>query len=248
MKKILGVIPARLASMRLKEKLLLPINGKPLIYYTWRQALLAKSLDRVIIATDSEKIHAAAVAFGADVVMTSATALTGTDRVAEAAQAFTDFIPSIVVNIQGDEPLLPPAAIDACVDALLKNKDVSMSTTASPLSFLEAGSPSVVKVVCDINGRALYFSRARIPHPRNPHKGYLRHNGLYAFRRPFLVVYVGLPQTPLELIESLEQLRALENGYAIQVVVGEFVSIGVDILSDFKQVKKILLSGIAPIK
>jgi 3-deoxy-manno-octulosonate cytidylyltransferase (CMP-KDO synthetase) len=240
MKKILGVIPARLRSTRLAEKLLLPINGKPLLYYTWRQALRAKRLGRVIIATDSEKIRRAAEAFGAEVVMTSVLCPTGSDRVAEAARAFKGFIPTIVVNIQGDEPLISPAAIDACVDSLLKNRAIPMATVASPLSPFEARKDSVVKVVCDARGRALYFSRTVIPYPRIPHDGYLRHIGLYAFRLHFLFVYVGLSQTPLEIAESLEQLRALEHGYGIQVAVGEFKTIGVDTRSDFLRVKKII--------
>mgnify|MGYP001614448145 CR=1 FL=1 len=135
MKKVLGIIPARLRSTRLPEKLLLSIGGKPLLYYTWRQALLARSIDRVIIATDSEKICRAATAFGAEAVMTDPKHLTGSDRVAEAVHAFKEFIPKIVVNIQGDEPLLPPAAIDACVMGLLQNKDVSLSTVAVTLAF-----------------------------------------------------------------------------------------------------------------
>ncbi len=243
MKKVLGVIPARLRSTRLLEKLLLPIDGKPLLYYTWRQARQASQLDRILIATDSREIYRAVKAFGAEPVMTSSACLTGSDRVAEAARAFNGFIPDIVVNIQGDEPLMPPRAIDACVASLLANPDVSMATVASPLSFEESRKDSIVKVVCDTRGRALYFSRSRIPHPRVPYSAYLRHIGLYAFRLPFLFDYIRLPQTSLEIAESLEQLRVLEHGHAIQVAAGDFPNIGVDTLSDFRRVKKMIMIG-----
>ncbi len=239
MRKILGIIPARLRSTRLPKKLLLPIDGKPLLYHTWRQARQASRLDRLLIATDSKEIYRAAKAFGADPVMTSRSCPTGSDRVAEAARAFKDFIPDIVVNIQGDEPLIPPEAIDACVTALLANRDVPMATVAAPLSFAESRKDSVVKVVCDTRGRALYFSRSRIPYPRAPYGGYLRHIGLYAFRLPFLFDYVRLPQTPLEIAESLEQLRVLEHGYMIQVAMGDFPTIGIDTLSDLRRFRKL---------
>lgn len=243
MNRILGIIPARLGSTRLPEKLLLPVAGKPLLYYTWRQAVRAQSLSRVIIATDSLKIQQAAQDFGADAVMTSLDCPTGSDRVAEAARSFDNFVPDIVVNIQGDEPLVAPAAIDACVSGLIKNADMPMSTVAAPVSIREADKKSVVKVVVDGSGRALYFSRTPIPYPRHPYAHYLRHIGLYAFRLPFLFQYVALRQTPLEIAESLEQLRALENGYPIHVTVGDFASVGVDTLADFKRIKKILASG-----
>lgn len=243
MKNILCVIPARLRSTRLPEKLLMPIAGKPLLYYTWQQAKKAACLRAVVIATDSEKIRRAATSFGAEVVMTGA-CLTGTDRVAEAARVFGNFTPRVVVNLQGDEPLMPPEAIDACVKALAGDAGASMSTLASPLSFSEAEADSTVKVACDRNGRALYFSRARIPFPRSMYRGYLRHIGLYAFRMPFLMKYVGLPRTPLEIAESLEQLRILEHGYEIRVATGNFKSIGVDVESDFRRAEKEILSHV----
>lgn len=243
MKNILCVIPARLRSTRLSEKLLMPIAGKPLLYYAWRQAKKAACLREVVIATDSIKIQRAAISFGAKTVMTGPCP-TGTDRVAQAARAFKEFTPQIVVNVQGDEPLMPPEAIDACVKALIDDTAVSMATIASPMPSSFTSVDSVVKVVCDNAGRALYFSRSPIPFPRNACEGYLRHIGLYAFRAPFLMKYVDLPQTPLEITEGLEQLRALEHGYAIRVAQGDFTSIGVDVMADFISVKKELLSHV----
>lgn len=237
MKKSLGIIPARLCSTRLPEKLLLPIAGKPLLYHTWQRARQASRLDYLLIATDSKKIYAVAKAFGAEVVMTSPSCRTGSDRVAEAARTFKDFVPDIIVNIQGDEPLISPDAIDSCVDALRANHDVPMATIATPLSRADSHKESIVKVICDIHGRALYFSRSPIPYPRIPYDAYLRHIGLYAFRLPFLFKYVQLSQTPLEITESLEQLRVLEHGYMIHVVIGNFPAIGVDTVSDLRRVR-----------
>lgn len=243
-KQILGVIPARLNSTRLPRKMLIDIGGKPLVYYTWKQAKRAKELDAVIIATDSKEIQEVAESFGAHVVMTSARHKTGSDRVAEAAKNFTNFTPSIVVNIQGDEPLMPPSAINTVVKRLKTDKSVSMSTVGTRLlDEQEMSIPGIVKVVIDKNNHALYFSRSVIPYPRTPFSKYYKHIGLYAFRFDFLQMFVSLKQTLLEKAESLEQLRALENGYDIAVDVGSFKRIEVNEPDELDAIRRILENG-----
>lgn len=239
MKKVIGILPARLASTRLPRKMLLRVNGKPLIYWTWRQAKKAKLLDEVVIATDSPEIRDAAHAFGAVVVMTATTHVCGSDRVHEAARHFP--WARIIVNIQGDEPILSPEAVDAAVRRLLTDPTVPMVTLATHFrNRKELEDSGNAKVVLNERGSALYFSRSIIPYARNTHKNYLKHIGLYAFRRPFLNRYVRLPHTPLEHAESLEQLRALEHGYCIAVVTGNFTSMSVDTPSDLRAVRAII--------
>jgi len=221
--RVLGVIPARLGSTRLKRKMLVEINGKPLVYYTWKKAKKAKRLDEVVIATDSKEIKDAAESFGALVVLTPASIKTGSERVAAATKRFKDFTPSIVVNIQGDEPMMPPKAIDTTVELLMKDKKALMSTVATPFTKREdLEDPGMVKVVLDKNDYALYFSRSIIPHERTEYTKYLNHLGIYGFRRKFLDIYNALLQTPLDKAESLEQLRVLEHGHSIKVGVGNF--------------------------
>lgn len=242
--RVLGVIPARLRSTRLPRKMLIDIGGKPLIYYTWRQAKKAKTLDEVVVATNSKEIKNAVEGFGGRVIMTSSRHKTGSDRVAEASKLFSDFKPTIVVNIQGDEPLLPPLAIDAVVKRLVRDNNIPMSTVATRLSNLkELEVPGIVKTVLDKSGCALYFSRSVIPYARTPYKKYYKHLGLYGFRYEFLQRYVKLSQTPLEKAESLEQLRALEHGYKIAVDIGSFKRIEVNEPSELSAVRKILLSS-----
>lgn len=237
-KKILGVIPARLDSTRLPRKMLADIGGNPLIYHTWERAKAAKRLDEVVVATDSLEIEQKVRAFGGSAVMTSPDCRSGSDRVAEAASLFPQA--DIVVNIQGDEPLLPPEAIDAAVDMLMRDATAHMATVAAPCTNEEdIESATNVKVTIDNAGNALYFSRARIPYPRHQ-ASYLKHIGLYAFRRDFLLLFPTLAQTPLERAESLEQLRVLEHGYKIKVAVGDFISIGVDTQADLERVTEIL--------
>lgn len=222
--KILGVIPARLNSTRLPGKMLIDIEGMPLIVRTYRQALQAKLLDAVVVATDSPEIREAVVAYGGRVIMTSKKPKTGSDRVAEAAKKFTDFKPSIVLNIQGDEPLMPPTAIDLTARLLLDDSKAPMSTVATPFTLgQDVDEPGLVKVVTDKEGYALYFSRSRLPYPRaTTTHTYLNHLGIYGYRFGMLQKFVTLRQTPLEKIELLEQLRALENGYRIKVGIGNF--------------------------
>ncbi len=237
----LAIVPARLSSTRLPQKMLADIHGKPIIYYTWRQAKKAKLVDELIIATDSEQIASAVHAFGGKTIMTSPDHKSGTDRVAEAAEKFSDFKPDIVLNIQGDEPMLNPSAVDAAVKALIDDPNAVMATLATPFRADEdiayVGS---AKVVLDKDNYALYFSRFPIPYARNPYTNYLKQVAVYSFRRDFLLTYAKLPRGPLEQAESLEHLRALEHGYRIKVAVGDFDSISVDFPEDLEKVRKAL--------
>ena len=246
--KVLGVIPARYKSTRLPAKPLADILGKPMVQHVYENAKRAVHLDSVVVATEDERIFAAVKAFGGMVVMTSPDHLSGTDRVAEVA-AGSDA--AIVVNIQGDEPLLEPAMIDECVQALkgeLSDSNVGMSTVVKRVGEEGFHDPGVVKLVKDVRGRALYFSRSLIPYPRVRTEafGVFEHVGLYAYTKDCLRRLSKLPPGYLEQIESLEQLRALENGISIQVVetkcVGELVS--VDTQADLERVRQILSNGV----
>ena len=239
MANILGIIPARLDSTRLPEKMLADVHGKPLIYYTWHQAKQAKLLSQLIIATDSKKIADVVKAFGGEIVMTSSNHQSGTDRVAEAACRYSH---EIILNIQGDEPVISPSAIDAAIKLLMDDPDAIMGTVATPFRAGEdIAYPGSAKVVLDKNNYALYFSRFPIPFARNPFANYLKQVAVYSFRRDFLLTYASLPQGPLEQAESLEYLRALENGYRIKVVIGDFQSISVDYAEDLERVRKLLV-------
>jgi len=238
-RKILGVIPARFASSRFPGKVLVPIASKPMLQHVYERASQARYLTSTIIATDDERVFAAARQFGAPVRMTRGDHVSGTDRVAEAASADNA---EIVVNIQGDEPLIDPGAIDAAILAVEHNTEVVMSTLKKRIEDpREAGDPNVVKVVTDLSGDALYFSRCAIPFARGgedaPH---FKHIGLYVYRRRFLLEYSSLPLGPLERAERLEQLRALENGYKIRVVETDYESLGVDTPADLERVLQLL--------
>jgi 3-deoxy-manno-octulosonate cytidylyltransferase (CMP-KDO synthetase) len=227
-----GIIPARYHSTRLPGKPLLKETGKYLIQHVWERAVRATTLDLVLIATDDDGIRRAAEEFGADARITAHSHRTGTDRIAEVAAALDH---DIVVNIQGDEAEIEPDAIDRAVTALTDAPDADLATLAHPTQDpAAAADPNVVKVVLDTAGRALYFSRAPIPHPRDGgHPTWLLHTGLYAYRRTFLLEFAGLPQTPLEHTEKLEQLRALEHGRRIQVVVTDYAGAGIDTPDDY---------------
>jgi len=211
----LGVIPARYASTRLPGKPLADLGGKPVIQHTYERA--RQALERVIVATDDERILAAVAGFGGQAVMTRPDHTCGSERVAEVADTLDC---DIVVNIQGDEPFIDPLMIQEAVAPLLADPELVMSTLSRPITSKEdLHNPSVVKVVSDQEGNALYFSRSLIPYPR--HREFCRwreHVGLYVYRRDFLLEYVQWPPTPLEQAESLEQLRVLENGFSIRVV------------------------------
>lgn len=239
-----GVIPARLDSTRLPGKLLHPLNGKPIIQHTYENAIRCPRLKAVYIATDSEKIAEAAVGFGASVIMTGADCRNGTARVAQAVneeprlqQAET------IINIQGDEPFLEPAVIDALIEALDKCLDAEIATAITPLT--DEGlwrSSSVVKCVKDCSNYALYFSRAPIPGSKTsslPDHCY-QHLGLYAYRPSFLKVLAKLHHTPLQQIEDLEQLQFLELGFKIATAVVESESIGIDTFEDLKRAEDII--------
>ncbi len=240
--RVLGVIPARFASTRFPGKALATLKNKPIIQHVYERAKDAALLDGVLIATDDPRIAEAARHFGAPVVMTRSTHLSGTDRVAEAAS----FGPhEIVVNIQGDEPLIDPATIDTAAQALLDDPSLVMSTLKRKIERTEEiSNPNVVKVVTNFAGDAIYFSRCPIPFNRGGDQGidepYYKHIGLYVYRRDFLLNYSRLPVGPLEKAESLEQLRALENGHRIRVLETSYDSLGVDTPEDLIRVQELL--------
>jgi len=235
------VIPARLASTRLPRKLLLSETGKPLIQHTYEAARRAASPAGVCVAADHEEIAAAVRGFGGQVRMTSPLCASGTDRVAEVARQMPDV--GVFVNVQGDEPELSGAAIDLVVELLERDPQAVMATLATPIRRREQlEDPACVKVVVDQRGRALYFSRSPIPYPRQwddrllsaEPATFYQHLGLYAYRRDFLLRIASLPQTPLEKLESLEQLRVLESGYDIAVGTVAEPTVGIDTLADYR--------------
>lgn len=236
--RILGVIPARFASTRFPGKALAKLAGKPILQHVYERSVMARYLTDVVIATDDDQIYEAARGFGARVRMTRSDHLSGTDRVAEVASADTA---SIVVNIQGDEPMIDPGAIDAATLALLDDEDAPMATLKKRIETdEEMANPNVVKVVCDLRGNAIYFSRCTIPYNRGGvDAAYWKHIGLYVYRRDFLLGYSAMPVGPLEQAERLEQLRALENGYRIRVMETDYDSIGVDTPEDLEHVTKL---------
>lgn len=229
--RVLGVIPARWGSTRFPGKPLHPIAGKALIHHVWDQCRKCRQLDAVVVATDDDRIADAVRAFGGEVVMTRADHPSGTDRIAEVARRRPGY--DIIINIQGDEPLISPALIGKLAKEMVKAPDLPMITAANPLdpTAPEVNDPNVVKVTIDRHGRALYFSRSPIPYPRDPSVAglrYLRHKGLYGYRRAFLLQFVRWRPSLLERVEGLEQLRAMENGAAIRVVLTDDDSPGVD--------------------
>ena len=242
------IIPARYDSTRLPGKPLVDINGSTMIEHVYRRANAALSVDTVIVATDDVRIYDTVTAFGGEARMTLATHRNGTERLAELAPTLEcDFI----VNLQSDEPLIDPLSIDMVISKLIKqgpDKPAPMSTLRCPLSTqVEIDDPNIVKVVVDSKGFALYFSRSKIPHTfdntrQTIHPVY-KHIGLYAYKRDFLITLASLAPSPLEKIEKLEQLRALEYGYRISTVEVTNNSIGVDTSNDLEQVRKIMSDG-----
>jgi len=205
-----------------------------MLQHVFERASQARYLHKIIIATDDQRIQEAARAFGAQARMTRSDHRSGTDRVAEVAESENA---QLIVNIQGDEPLLDPAAIDAPVLALASDPDVSMATLAKRIEHpAEVNDPNVVKVVSNLAGDAIYFSRSPIPYVREDGAAHFKHIGLYVYRREFLLAYSGLPVGPLEQAERLEQLRALENGHRIRVVETDYESFGVDTPQDLERV------------
>ena len=239
---VMCVIPARYGSTRLPGKPLLEIAGKPMIQHVVERVRQSAAPKRVIVATDDNRIVAAVEAFGGEAMLTATDHPTGTDRLAEVAAAFPAV--DLVINVQGDEPLIPPQAIDALAAAFVDRPDLQMATLICELEDADAQNPAVVKVVASLDGHALYFSRSLIPYPRNPgsHCRYYKHIGVYAYRRDFLLQYAKLPPTPLEQTESLEQLRALEHGFRIRLIETAFRSIGVDTPEDLQRVREIFMT------
>lgn len=249
---ITAIIPARYASSRLPGKPLLELAGKPMILHVIERARMVKAINQVIVATDDERIFQVVMQAGAEVRMTSPAHQTGTDRLAEVAAQLNA---EIVVNVQGDEPFIEPATIEAALQPLLDDDSVMMATTCEPiLSAEDLLNPNVVKVVMDRAGFALYFSRQPIPFLRAEvlaHKTlqaaieadqellhrFAKHTGLYVYRREFLLTYAQLPPTPLEQSEALEQLRALEHGYRIRVVRTAHRSMGIDTPEDLEKAR-----------
>jgi len=230
------VIPARYGATRLPGKPLAEIDGRPMIWYVWDKARRAETPARVVVATDDARIAAVVRGFGGEAVMTSPDCQSGTDRVAEAARGMDE---EVIVNLQGDEPMMHPSVVDAVAAPLVADPGVLMSTAAllqdDPAEY---GRPSVVKVVVDARGDALYFSRSPIPHYRDTGAGrYRKHLGIYGYRREFLFRVAALPPSLLEEAERLEQLRVLESGYRIRVVDVAHDSVGVDTPEDLKAVE-----------
>jgi len=241
MSGVTAIIPARWASTRFPGKPLVELRGKPLVQHVWERAQRAKLVDRVIIATDDMRIAGVAFDFGAEVALTSPKHPTGTDRLAEVAKRLKSA--PIILNVQGDEPDIAPATIDRLVRALQDNPKLGMVTAANPVTDpSDVRNPNVVKVVTDLAGRALYFSRSVIPHDRGGRGGikYLRHQGIYGYRRKVLLEFVQWKPTALEKAEKLEQLRALENGVSLGVIVVRKASIGVDVPADVAKAERAL--------
>lgn len=256
MARVVAVIPARYDSVRFPGKALALLDGRPVIEHVARRTAAAKSVDRTIVATDDRRISDAITeslsAFGAEVVMTSNEHRTGTDRIGEAVENIRC---DIVVNVQGDEAAIEPWAIDEAVTPLLDDSGLEMSTLSADIrEEKDLLSPNVVKVVTDSQGYALYFSRSPIPFCRDDNAGgkmgfdpssglCKKHIGLYVFRRDFLEKYIRLPMTPLERAESLEQLRALENGHRIKVINTEYDLVGIDTPEDLERIENLVREG-----
>jgi 3-deoxy-manno-octulosonate cytidylyltransferase (CMP-KDO synthetase) len=240
-----GAIPARYGSTRLPGKPLLPIAGRPMIEHVYTQVARARGLDRVVVLTDDERIARAVEAFGGEWEMTPADCASGTDRIAWAARRWSAAATSAIINIQGDEPLIDPEEVSRLAAHLAAHPQDPVVTFATPAAAEEMANPNAVKVVLARDGSALYFSRSAIPYPRGEGGAApLKHLGIYGYQRDALLRLAGLAPTPLERGESLEQLRALENGIPIRVLIVDRASIGVDTAEDLERVEKILTERI----
>lgn len=248
----IAVVPARFGSSRLPGKPLLDIAGEPMVAHVWRRAG-ESGAERVVVATDDERIGEALKPYGAEVILTRSDHPSGTDRLAEVAERLGLADDAVLVNVQGDEPLIPPRLIDQVAQRLHDDRGASIATLAEPIGDVETlFNPNVVKVVRSLAGRALYFSRAPIPWDREAFAArpewletdaWLRHIGLYAYRAAFLAEYRHWPPSALEQLEQLEQLRALQHGHAIQVALAaEPNPAGVDTAEDLARVRALLAS------
>lgn len=233
------IIPARYDSTRLKGKPLIKVKDKPIIQWVWEKAVMTTLADRVIIATDSEKIFQEAESFGAEVEMTLDTHTSGSDRIAEVVERHPEI--SYIVNLQGDEPLITPESIDEVIKGV-KHDGADISTLVRVLKEKkEIENPNCVKCVRDNNGYAMYFSRSKIPYERN--QGFVQtygHLGIYGYKRESLLKMTSMPQSQLELAESLEQLRALQAGMRIKTFVVDFIPVGIDTVDDLRQFEEII--------
>lgn len=240
MNKTAIIIPARYGSSRLEGKPLIEVNGKPIIQWVYEKAQASKLADMIIVATDDERIFNAVKAFGGEVEMTSADHKCGSDRIREVVERHPEI--SYIVNLQGDEPLIKPESIDAVAKNVQEDEKADISTLIRVLTNdNEINNPNLVKCVIDNNGYALYFSRSKIPYERNTAIAtFYGHLGIYGYKREALLKMTALPQTPLEKTESLEQLRALENGMKIKTSVVDFVPVGIDTKEDLEKFKKII--------
>ena len=244
--RIVAIIPARYAATRFPGKVLAPILGKPMLRWVFEQTKKSAYLDDVWIATDHQEVQAVAESFGARVILTSPTARSGTDRIAEAVEKEPV---DIVVNVQGDEPMIDPGAIDAAIEPLLTDDQLQVSTLVRPAQSLEEMQDiHTARVIFDQNHFAIYFTRGIIPYNRDEtdwslwlnHFKYFQHIGLYVYRKEFLLKFAGWEESQLEKIEKLEQLRILEHGYKIKVVETDYVPICVDVPEDILRVETAL--------
>jgi len=244
--RTVAIIPARYGSRRLPAKPLADIAGKPMIQHVYERTAQASLVHKVIVATDDERIASAVRAFGGEAVMTPASMESGSDRIAHVARSVSDA--DIIVNVQGDEPLIAPQMIDEGIRPLIEDDQILVGTLVRKIDTdAELQNPSIPKVVLDSNGYCLYFSRSIVPFVRDRAKGewlahhsYFKHIGLYAFRREFLLRFAGFQQTPLEKAERLEQLRILEHGYSIKAAITTYDTLSVDTEEDLERVRMIM--------
>ena len=235
--KFLGVIPSRYASTRLEGKPLKDICGHTMIEWVYKRTKLS-NLDEVVVATDDERIYKEVERFGGKAILTSKEHENGTSRIAEVCTKHEDY--DVIVNVQGDEPLIEPEMINSIINSFKEDDTISMSTLKYKIDTMEEiENPNYVKVITDKKGYALYFSRSVIPYPRKLDiQNYYKHVGIYGYKRDFVVEYAKMEPTPLELSESLEQLRALENGYRIKVMETPYKIIGVDTQEELEKVRE----------
>lgn len=234
------IIPARYGSSRLEGKPLLKANDKPIIQWVWEKASKCPLVDRVIVATDDERIFNACKDFGAEVEMTSINHKSGSDRIAEVASRHPEI--GYIINLQGDEPLIEQANIELVIKGVLEDEKADISTLLREIKDEEeAQNPNLVKCVFDVNNYAMYFSRSKIPYERNSGKSKIYgHLGIYGYKREALFKMTQLPQTTYEMAESLEQLRALQNGMKIKVAIVDNIPVGIDTMEDFEKFKKMV--------
>ena len=241
MTKTAIIIPARYGSSRLEGKPLLEVQGKPIIQWVYEKAKQSKLADLIIVATDDERIFDCVNSFGGNVEMTSVIHNCGSDRIMEVVSRHPEI--SYICNLQGDEPLIKPESIDSVIRNVIEDDMADISTLIRQITPEEANNPNLVKCVIDNNGYALYFSRSKIPYERNSGIAvFYGHLGIYGYKRNALESMTKLPQTPLEKTESLEQLRALENGMKIKTSVVDFVPVGIDTKEDLEKFKQIVSS------